>query len=70
MRCALTIRAKGARMKKHGELKRNQRDALVDLMAHRSKLTRQEYRTFKGLIYKGDVAGFYKGLEKVLARKE
>ena len=57
-------------MKKHGELKRNQKEALVTLMSHRKDLTKQEYRTFKGLIYKGDVAGFYKGLEKVLARKE
>ena len=57
-------------MKKHAELKRGQKDALIVLLSHKSKLTRQEYRTFKGLIYKGDIAGFKKGLEKVLGRKE
>lgn len=57
-------------MKKHGELKRNQKEALVDLMSHRKELTRQEYKTLKGLIYKGDVTGAKKGLNKLLARKE
>lgn len=57
-------------MKKHAELKRNQKDALIVLLSHRKNLDRQEYKTLKGQIYKGDVAGFEKGLEKVLARKE
>lgn len=49
---------------------REQKEALVDLLAYKGKLTRQEYKTFKGQIYSGNVQGFRKGLEKVIARKE
>lgn len=57
-------------MKKHSELKRNQKDALMSLMVHRGKLKRQEYKTLKGLIYKGDVVGALKGLEKIMERNK
>ena len=51
-------------------LNREQKDALVTLMAYRGKLKRQEYKTLKGLIYAGDVIGALKGLEKIIKRNE
>lgn len=47
-------------------MNREQKEALTTLLAYRRKLTRQQFRTFKGQIEAGDVEGFRKGLEKVL----
>lgn len=52
-----------------GSMNREQKEALTTLLAYRGKLTRQQYRTFKGQIEAGDVEGFRKGLEKVLKGK-
>jgi len=38
------------------------------LNKHRYLLTRQQIRTFKGQILKGNIKGFKKGLNKVLDR--
>ncbi len=35
---------------------------------HKSKLSKQQYRTLKGQINKGDYKGFRKGLETILKR--
>ena len=48
-------------------MNREQKEALTTLLAYRGKLTRQQYRTFKGQIEAGDVEGFRKGLKKVLS---
>ena len=39
------------------------------LYEYRNKLTRQQYKTFKGQILKGDIEGFRKGLFKVMKIK-
>jgi hypothetical protein len=39
------------------------------LNQYKSKLTKQQYKTFKGQILSGDTNGFVKGLQKVLYRK-
>ena len=36
------------------------------LNQYKSKLTKQQYKTFKGQILAGDTKGFIKGLQKVL----
>ena len=51
------------------ELTRQQKDALIILLSHKSKLTRQEYKVFKEQIYSGDITGFNKGLEKIVRRQ-
>ena len=40
--------------------------ALRSLKIYKSRLTKQQLKTFKGQILKGDIVGFKKGLEKVL----
>lgn len=39
------------------------------LKKYKYKLTKQQYRTFKGQILSGDTEGFVKGLKKVLTRR-
>ena len=39
------------------------------LKKYKYKLTKQQYKTFKGQILKGDTNGFVKGLQKVLNRR-
>lgn len=39
------------------------------LNQYKSKLTKQQYKTFKGQILSGDTKGFVKGLLKVLAKE-
>ena len=39
------------------------------LKKYKYKLTKQQYRTFKGQILSGDTKGFEKGLAKVLVKK-
>lgn len=39
------------------------------LNQYKSKLTKQQYKTFKGQILSGDTEGFVKGLQKVLYGK-
>lgn len=39
------------------------------LNQYKSKLTKQQYKTFKGQILSGDTKGFVKGLQKVLYGK-
>ena len=36
------------------------------LNQYKNKLTRQQYKTFKGQILSGDTKGFIKGLQKLL----
>ena len=43
--------------------------ALDKLHEHKSLLTYQQYRTFKGQICSGDIVGFHKGLDRILKRK-
>lgn len=38
------------------------------LNQHKKRLTKQQYKTFKGQILAGDIQGFYKGLPKVLQK--
>lgn len=57
-------------VRRHSELKSNQKEALIVLISHKKSLSGQQYKTFKGQILKGDVEGFERGLERVLARKE
>ena len=40
------------------------------LEANRCKLTRQQFKTLKGQVIAGDIAGAEKGLQKLLARRE
>lgn len=42
--------------------------ALYDLKRHKDRLTPQQFRTLKGQILAGDVAGYEKGLQKILRR--
>lgn len=39
------------------------------LEANRCKLTRQQFKTLKGQVVAGDIAGAEKGLQKLLARE-
>ena len=39
------------------------------LNQYKHKLTKQQYKTFKGQILAGDIKGFVKGLQKVLYRR-
>ena len=39
------------------------------LETYKNKLSKQQYRTLKGQINKGDYKGFRKGLETILKRK-
>ena len=39
------------------------------LNEYKNRLTRQQYKTFKGQILKGDINGFRKGLFKVIKLK-
>ena len=40
------------------------------LKGYRYQLTKQQYRTFKGQILKGDSVGFRKGIKKVIELKQ
>lgn len=40
------------------------------LKHYKNELTKQQYRTLKGQINKGDYIGFRKGLETILKRKD
>lgn len=40
------------------------------LEANRCKLTRQQFKTLKGQVIAGDIAGAEKGLQKLLARRD
>lgn len=41
-------------------------EAFKILKKYKCKLTKQQYRTFKGQILNNDIDGFVKGLKKVL----
>jgi len=42
------------------------KEAFKTLKTHKNKLTKQQFKTFKGQILSGDIQGFYKGLNKLL----
>lgn len=42
-------------------------DAFKLLKKYKNKLTKQQYRTFKGQILSNDIEGFKKGLKKLLS---
>lgn len=44
--------------------------AMNKLYKHKNMLTYQQYRTFRGQIGAGDIAGFHKGLERLLKERE
>ena len=44
-------------------------EALRQLRANHSRLTRQQFKTLKGKILAGDPAGALKGLQRLLQRK-
>lgn len=44
------------------------KSAMKLLNQHKKRLTKQQYKTFKGQILAGDIQGFYKGLPKVLQK--
>lgn len=44
-------------------------EAFKLLKLHKSKLTKQQFRTFKGQILHNDIEGFKKGLNKLIASK-
>ena len=39
------------------------------LKTYRYRITKQQYRTFKGQILKGDIEGFRKGMFNLMKRK-
>lgn len=41
-------------------------EAMKLLKKYKYRLTKQQYRTFKGQILSGDINGFMKGLKKVV----
>lgn len=43
------------------------REAFKLLKQHKNKLSKQQYRTFKGQILHNDINGFKKGLYKLIA---
>ena len=45
-------------------------DALKRLKAERPALSRQQYKTIRGQILAGDIAGAMKGLETIRKRKQ
>lgn len=45
-------------------------EAFKLLKANKSKLTKQQYRTFKGQILHNDIEGFKKGLKRLLSNKK
>lgn len=47
----------------------DQQRAIDKLYKHKHLLTYQQYRTFRGQICSGDIAGFSKGLDKVIAER-
>lgn len=46
------------------------RNAIMNLKASRSILTKQQYKTLKGQILAGDSAGAMKGLKRLLSEKK
>jgi len=44
--------------------------ALAHLKEHREQLTKQQFKTLRGLIFCGNVDGAMKGLRKILERSE
>ena len=42
------------------------KDSLILLKEYKNKLTKQQYKTLKGQILKGDIEGFRKGLFKIV----
>lgn len=42
--------------------------AMCDLKRHKELLTPQQFRTLKGQILAGDIAGYEKGIQKILRR--
>lgn len=44
-------------------------DNLKFLKVYRYRLTKQQYKTFKGQILSGDISGFRKGLFNVIKRE-
>lgn len=44
--------------------------AMDKLYEYKNMLTYQQYRTFRGQICAGDIAGFHKGLDRILKEKE
>jgi hypothetical protein len=46
-----------------------QQRAIDRLYKHKSLLTYQQYRTFRGQICSGDMAGFSRGLKRVLTER-
>ena len=43
-------------------------NAFKTLKAFRYKLTKQQYKTFKGQILSGNIEGFKKGLNKIVCK--
>lgn len=44
------------------------KQAFKTLKSHKNRLSKQQYRTFKGQILSNDIEGFYKGLNKMLQK--
>lgn len=45
-------------------------EALDKLYEHKNMLTYQQYRTFRGQIKSGNIKGFYKGLNRIVKKRE
>lgn len=45
------------------------KECFILLNEYKNRLTKQQYKTFKGQILKGDINGFRKGLFKVIKLK-
>lgn len=48
----------------------DKKEAMNKLYEHKNMLTYQQYRTFRGQIRSGDIAGFHKGLDRTLKERE
>ena len=45
------------------------KDSFILLKNYKGRLTKQQFKTFKGQILAGDIGGFKKGLFNVMKRK-
>lgn len=45
-------------------------ESIIKLKKNKHKLTKQQFKTFKGQILSGDIKGFKKGFNKVLERNK
>ena len=50
--------------------KYSERHALLRLSKERYKITQQQYRTLRGQIFAGDIAGAMRGLDRLLVGQE